>query len=99
MQYDDLLHVISNPDGADLDDIRIARDVLNGLDRDNRELFAKAAFPGESLALVAVDFIRDYMTFRLFAGNARLSGAIPHALRMERSAQRVYDQLPEFARW
>jgi hypothetical protein len=43
--------------------------------------------------------LADYCQFRRIASHHRHKGDIPAAIRAEASADRVYQQLPPWARW
>lgn len=56
-------------------------------------------FPGERGRIKAVKLIRGYLWNKMTAMRLRLAGNIAQAIQYEDICQRVYNQLPDYARW
>ena len=59
------------------------------------------AMPQEDMLEAArvLEMYSEYVRAKAFAIDYRCRGAIPHALQIEEECQKLYERLPEWARW
>ena len=85
---------------ANLDDISL--DELNNLHiifRDRPEEVARFVFPDKEDRTETVMSLYLYASNKSYARKARLAGFIQDALRDEDECERIYNSLPDYARW
>ena len=85
-----------NLDATDIDDLRAFHDRL----RKHLVAEARTLFPDRPQGyLRAARTLKNYAANKATAMGLRLAGKIADALRYEAICERLYGQLPDFARW
>lgn len=88
-----------NPDGMGRDDLeKLSLKIrLRGITA--KELFGLEFQPSSRIGNHALQMAKQYIDFSIRARDERLIGRIAIALQYEGYADRIYKQLPEWAKW
>ena len=84
-----------NLDGAD--DIYLIK--FSSLQDKGHSKAAKIMFPGEKKATSTIKLLSRYAEHTVAARGFRSLGQIEEAMKHERTAEAIYQRLPEYARW